>query len=76
MSSAAVDDELRRSTATLMPLLRRALAISEVTSLLVLAPSACMLEVCDRVVTRRDHLTLAMLTLLMLMVDGVMEVLD
>ena len=44
--------------------------------LLVLAPSAYMLEVYDRVVNSRSHMTLAMLTLLVLAVFVVMEVLD
>jgi len=45
-----------------------------VASLLVLAPSAYMLEVYDRVVNSRSHMTLAMLTLLVLAVFVVMEV--
>ena len=68
--------ELQQALSALRPLLQRALGISLVASLLVLAPSAYMLEVYDRVVTSRNHLTLAMLTLLVLMVYGVMEVLD
>lgn len=45
-------------------------------SVLLLAPSVYMLEVYDRVVNSRNPLTLLMLTILVLMVYGVLEVLD
>jgi ABC-type protease/lipase transport system fused ATPase/permease subunit len=52
----------------LRPYFKRAAWLSVVASLLVLAPSAYMLEVYDRVVNSRSHMTLAMLTLLVLAV--------
>jgi ATP-binding cassette subfamily C exporter for protease/lipase len=68
--------ELRQAVAELQPYFKRAAWFSLVASLLVLAPSAYMLEVYDRVVNSRNHMTLAMLTLLVLFVFVVMEVLD
>jgi ATP-binding cassette subfamily C exporter for protease/lipase len=62
--------------AALKPYFTRAAWLSVVASLLVLAPSAYMLEVYDRVVNSRSHMTLAMLTLAVLAVFVVMEVLD
>jgi ATP-binding cassette subfamily C exporter for protease/lipase len=47
-----------------------------VASLLVLAPSAYMLEVYDRVVNSRSHMTLAMLSLAVLGAFVLMEVLE
>ena len=68
--------ELRRAMDELKPYFQRAVGLSVVASLLVLMPSAYMLEVYDRVVNSRSHMTLAMLTLLVLAVFVVMEVLD
>lgn len=76
MSSAKNASELRMSVAELSPFFKRAAWLSVVASLLVLAPSAYMLEVYDRVVNSRSHMTLAMLTVLVLAVFVVMEVLD
>lgn len=76
MSPAKNASELRMSLAELSPFFKRAAWLSVVASLLVLAPSAYMLEVYDRVVNSRSHMTLAMLTLLVLAVFVVMEVLD
>jgi ATP-binding cassette subfamily C exporter for protease/lipase len=45
-------------------------------SLLILAPSVYMLEVYDRVVNTRSHMTLAMLTVVVLFAFVVMEVLE
>jgi ATP-binding cassette subfamily C exporter for protease/lipase len=70
------NSELRQAVAELQPYFKRAAWFSVVASLLVLAPSAYMLEVYDRVVNSRNHMTLAMLTLLVLFVYVVMEVLD
>ncbi len=67
---------LREALGDLTPYFRRAAWISVIASLLVLAPSAYMLEVYDRVVNSRSHMTLAMLTLLVVGVFVVMEVLD
>lgn len=68
--------ELRAALAGSGPLLRRAAAFALIGALLVLMPSWYMLEVYDRVVGSRSHLTLAMLTLLVLGAYAVMEVLD
>ena len=68
--------ELRKALAELQPYFKKAALFSVVASLLVLAPSGYMLEVYDRVVNSRNHMTLAMLTLLVLFAYVVMEVLD
>lgn len=68
--------ELREAVASLKPYFVRAAWFSVACSLLVLAPSAYMLEVYDRVVSSRSHTTLAMLTLLVLGAYVVMEVLE
>lgn len=67
---------LREALGDLSPYFRRAAWLSVIASLLVLAPSAYMLEVYDRVVNSRSHMTLWMLTLLVVGVFVVMEVLD
>jgi ATP-binding cassette subfamily C exporter for protease/lipase len=69
-------DELRAALAEPAPLLRRAALFAGMAALLVLMPSWYMLEVYDRVVGSRNHLTLAMLTLLVVGAYAVMEVLD
>lgn len=76
MSAAKLPSELRLGVAELTPFLLRAAALSVVASVLVLAPSAYMLEVYDRVVNSRSFTTLAMLTLLVLAVLALMEVLE
>ncbi|MBK9574350.1 MAG: type I secretion system permease/ATPase [Rhodoferax sp.] len=76
MNPAKNPSELRQALGELQPYFKRAAWLSVVASLLVLAPSAYMLEVYDRVVNSRSHMTLAMLTLLVLAVFVVMEVLD
>lgn len=58
------------------PYFKQAAWFSLFSSLLVLAPSAYMLEVYDRVVNSRSHLTLVMLTLLVLGAYVLMEVLE
>ncbi|MDD2609553.1 MAG: type I secretion system permease/ATPase [Giesbergeria sp.] len=68
--------ELRKALADLRPYFVRAGWFSLLSSLLVLAPSGYMLEVYDRVVNSRSHMTLWMLTLLVLGVYVVMEVLE
>ncbi|MCK6426828.1 MAG: type I secretion system permease/ATPase [Burkholderiaceae bacterium] len=59
----ASDDELRAAFAELRPALRRAAGFGAAASVLALAPSWYMLEVYDRVVNSRSGMTLAMLTL-------------
>ena len=61
MNSNSSQSELRAAVADLRPYFVRAGWFSLVSSLLVLAPSGYMLEVYDRVVNSRNHLTLAML---------------
>lgn len=68
--------ELRQAVDQLWPYFRQAALLSLVASLLVLAPTGYMLEVYDRVVNSRSHMTLGMLTLLVLAVYVLMEVLD
>lgn len=68
--------ELRAALAALRPYFVRAGWFSLIASLLVLAPSAYMLEVYGRVVNSRSHMTLWMLTLLILGVYVLMELLE
>lgn len=67
--------ELREAITALNPYFRQAVCFSLFTGLLVLAPAGYMLEVYDRVVSSRSHMTLAMLTLLVLGAYVLMEVL-
>lgn len=76
MNASHQTSEMRLALGELAPCFRRAAGLSLLTSLLVLAPTGYMLEVYDRVVSSRSHMTLAMLTLLVLTVYVVMEVLD
>ena len=76
MNPAKNSSELRQALGELEPYFKRAAWLSVVASLLILAPSGYMLEVYDRVVNSRSHMTLAMLTVLVLAVFVVMEVLD
>lgn len=59
-----------------MPAVWRVLSYGAVTNLLALAPSVYMLEVYGRVVNSRSHLTLAVLTVLIVAVYVWMEVLE
>lgn len=68
--------ELRAALFELRPYFVRVGWFSLLGSLLVLAPSGYMLEVYDRVVNSRNHMTLWMLTLLILGVYVLMEVLE
>ena len=68
--------ELRAAFNALRPYFVRAGWFSLVTSLLVLAPSAYMLEVYGRVVNSRSHMTLWMLTLMIVGVYVLMELLE
>jgi len=76
MSSNNPPSELRMAINALQPYFRRAALFSVIASLLILAPSVYMLEVYDRVVNTRSHMTLAMLTVLVLFAYVVMEVLE
>lgn len=68
--------ELAEALLALKPYYWRAFGFALVASLLVLAPTLYMLEVYDRVVNSRSHVTLAMLTLLVVLAYVVMEVLE
>ena len=68
--------ELREAVASLRPFFVRSLWFSLVCSVLVLAPSIYMLEVYERVVNSRSHMTLWMLTLLVLGMFVLMELLE
>ena len=68
--------ELKDALLELRPHFKRAFWFSIVGSLLVLAPTGFMLEVYERVVNSRSHVTLAMLLILVLGAYVVMEVLE
>jgi len=76
MSATASSPETAQALARLSPFLWRAFAFSVLAGLLVLAPTVYMFEVYDRVVNSRSGMTLAMLSLLVLLAIGVMEVLE
>ena len=76
MSRNKPPSELSEAMAALKPYFKQAALFSLFASLLVLAPSGYMLEVYDRVVNSRSHMTLAMLTVLVLFAYVVMEVLE
>src|SRR5687768_15029256 len=68
--------ELRQAIGTLKPYFVRSAWFSIIAGLLVLMPSWYMLEVYERVVNSRSHMTLLMLTVLVLAAYAVMEVLE
>lgn len=68
--------ELRTAVQSLKPYFVRSFWFSIFASLLVLVPSAYMLEVYDRVVNSRNLFTLLMLTILVLLAYAVMELLE
>jgi len=76
MSSLKKPSELHEAVMSLRPYWVRAAWFSLCSCLLILAPSGYMLEVYDRVVNSRSHLTLAMLTLLVLGAYVLMEILE
>lgn len=68
--------ELNEAVSLLRPFFLRAGLFSVVASLLILMPSWYMLEVYDRVVNSGNHMTLAMVTLLVLAAFALMELLE
>ena len=76
MSASSSNSELRQALRTLRPYFVRCGWFSLVVAVLVLAPSGYMLEVYGRVVNSRSHMTLWMLTLLVLLAYVVMELLE
>jgi len=67
---------LREALAALTPFVKRTFYFSLVVNVLVLAPSAYMMEVYDRVVNSRSHTTLLMLTLLVVGIYLLLEALE
>src|SRR6218665_807122 len=76
MPVPAAPSELRQALAKLTPFFRRAFVFATIGGILVLGPTAYMFEVYDRVVNSRNELTLAMLTLIVLLAIAVMELLE
>lgn len=76
MNSRKNPGELQAVLAQLRPYFVRCGWFSLVVAVLILAPSAYMLEVYGRVVTSRSYLTLGMLTVLVLIAYVVMEVVE
>jgi ATP-binding cassette subfamily C exporter for protease/lipase len=76
MSTLKPPSELSQAVSALRPYFVRAAWFSLFSCLLILAPSGYMLEVYDRVINSRNHLTLAMLTLAVLGAYVLMEVLE
>ena len=76
MTMKAPPSELQIAVGELRPYFVRAAWFSLFSSLLVLMPSWYMLEVYDRVVNSSSHMTLAMLTLLVVGAYVVMEMLE
>ncbi len=68
--------ELALAFEPLKPVLIRAAIFSMIISLLALSPTVYMLEVYDRVVNSRSGMTLAMLTLVVVLCYAVMEILE
>ena len=67
---------LRDSLAALTPFVKQTFYFSLVVNVLVLAPSAYMMEVYDRVVNSRSHTTLLMLTVLVIGIYLLLEALE
>lgn len=76
MSVSPAPSEIEQALAKLTPFFWRALVLSFLAGLLILAPTVYMFEVYDRVVNSRNAMTLTMLTLIVLLAIGVMEVLE
>ncbi len=76
MSRDTAASELQKTLEGLRSYFKQAALFSVFASLLVLAPSGYMLEVYDRVVNSRSHMTLVMLTVLVLGAFVLMEVLE
>jgi ATP-binding cassette subfamily C exporter for protease/lipase len=68
--------ELSLAIEPVMPVILKAVGFSTLISLLALAPTVYMLEVYDRVVNSRSSMTLAMLTVMIVMAYAVMELLE
>ena len=75
-AGANAPSELRQALSKLKPRFVKSAWFSIISGLLVLTPSWYMLEVYDRVVNSRNHMTLAMLTVMVLGAYALMEILD
>src|SRR5574343_139088 len=67
---------LNKAVKGLIPDAKKALLFSFFTNILVMMPTVYMLEVYDRVVNSRSFMTLAMLTVILLIFIALMEVLE
>ncbi len=76
MKGVKVKSPLRDAIASLFPFALHTFYFSVVVNVLVLAPSAYMMEVYDRVVNSRSHITLLMLTLLVVGIYLLLEGLE
>ena len=76
MKGVKVKSPLRDALSSLSPFVWHAFYFSIVVNILVLAPSAYMMEVYDRVVNSRSHNTLLMLTVLVVGVYMLLEALE
>lgn len=76
MKGVKVKSPLREALVSLFPFLLHTFYFSIVVNVLVLAPSAYMMEVYDRVVNSRSHSTLLMLTLLVVGIYVLLEALE
>jgi len=76
MKPQTAPTELALAFEPLKPVLMRAAGFSMIISLLALSPTVYMLQVYDRVVNARSGMTLAMLTLMVVLCYAVMEVLE
>ncbi len=76
MKGVKVKSPLREALASLFPFLKHTFYFSVIVNVLVLAPSAYMMEVYDRVVNSRSHNTLLMLTFLVVGIYILLEALE
>jgi ATP-binding cassette subfamily C exporter for protease/lipase len=76
MKPQTAPTELALAFEPLKPVLMRAAGFSMIISLLALSPTVYMLQVYERVVNARSGMTLAMLTLMVVLCYAVMEVLE
>jgi len=76
MKPQAPPSELALAFEPLKPVILRAIGFSTLISLLALAPTVYMLEVYDRVVNSRSGMTLAMLTVMIVLAYAIMEILE
>ncbi|TLU55441.1 MAG: type I secretion system permease/ATPase [Chlorobium sp.] len=76
MKGVKVKSPLQDAVASLFPFALHTFYFSLVVNVLVLAPSAYMMEVYDRVVNSRSHVTLLMLTLLVVGIYLLLEGLE